>query len=119
MCGKAWMNGMTPYVDFADSKGPLLWLIYGLGYLISPRDYTGVYWISTIIFAISFFYAYKSALLITGNKATAAIATAVMAFLLTVKWVHDEPHSEDYCCAAIMPVAYYFVRCSTLTSSDS
>ena len=118
MCGKAWMNGMTPYVDFADSKGPLLWLIYGLGYLISPRDYTGVYWISTIIFAIAFFYAYKSALLITGNKATAAIATAVMAFLLTVKWVHDEPHSEDYCCAAIMPVAYYFVRCSTLTSSD-
>ena len=27
MCGKAWMNGMVPYVDFADSKGPLLWLI--------------------------------------------------------------------------------------------
>ena len=26
MCGKAWMNGMVPYVDFADSKGPLLWL---------------------------------------------------------------------------------------------
>ena len=25
--GKAWMNGMTPYVDFADSKGPLLWLM--------------------------------------------------------------------------------------------
>jgi hypothetical protein len=24
MCGKAWMNGMVPYVDFADSKGPLL-----------------------------------------------------------------------------------------------
>ncbi|MBQ8521824.1 MAG: hypothetical protein IJ456_10765, partial [Bacteroides sp.] len=31
MCGKAWMNGLLPYVDFADSKGPLLWLIYGVG----------------------------------------------------------------------------------------
>ena len=31
MCGKAWMEGLTPYVDFADSKGPLLWLIYGVG----------------------------------------------------------------------------------------
>ena len=29
--GKAWMNGMVPYIDFADSKGPLLWLIYGVG----------------------------------------------------------------------------------------
>ena len=27
MCGKAWMEGLTPYVDFADSKGPVLWLI--------------------------------------------------------------------------------------------
>jgi hypothetical protein len=24
MCGKAWMSGLRPYVDFADSKGPLL-----------------------------------------------------------------------------------------------
>lgn len=32
MCGKAWMNGMVPYVDFADSKGLLLWLIYGVAW---------------------------------------------------------------------------------------
>ena len=36
MCGKAVMNGLTPYVDFTDSKGPLLWLIYGIGYLRAP-----------------------------------------------------------------------------------
>ena len=29
------MNGMVPYVDFTDSKGPSLWLIYGIGYLLS------------------------------------------------------------------------------------
>jgi hypothetical protein len=34
MCGKAWMNGLMPYVDFADSKGPLLWLIFGIAYLL-------------------------------------------------------------------------------------
>ena len=27
-CGKFLMNGYTPYVDFADSKGLLLWIIY-------------------------------------------------------------------------------------------
>ena len=37
MCGKAWMNGMIPYVDFADSKGPLLWLIYGIGRSEEPH----------------------------------------------------------------------------------
>lgn len=43
MCGKAWMNGLVPYVDFSDSKGPLLWLIYGIGYLIYPHGFGGVY----------------------------------------------------------------------------
>ena len=118
MCGKAWMNGLKPYVDFADSKGPLLWLIYGLGYLISPRDYTGIYWISTLFFTIAFYYAYKSALLITGNRATAALATAIMAFLMLVKWIHDETRCEDFCCAAIMPVVYFFIKCNKTTSSN-
>lgn len=118
MCGKAWMNGLTPYVDFADSKGPLLWLIYGLGYLISPRDYTGIYWISTLSFTIAFYYTYKSALLVTGNRATAALATSIMAFLLLVKWIHDETRCEDFCCAAMMPVVYFFIKCDKATSGN-
>lgn len=48
-CGKAWMNGMIPYVDFADSKGPLLWLIFGIGYLLSPNNYLGMFWISVFL----------------------------------------------------------------------
>ena len=48
--GKAWMNGMTPYVDFADSKGPLVWLIYGLGYLIDHDSYLGVYFMTIPFF---------------------------------------------------------------------
>ena len=60
MCGKAWMNGMIPYVDFADSKGPLLWLIYGLGYLFSPYNYIGVFWISFIMYAFVYIYIKNS-----------------------------------------------------------
>jgi len=40
--GKALMNGLRPYVDFSDCKGPLLWLVYGIGYLISPRNFLGM-----------------------------------------------------------------------------
>ena len=49
-CGKAWMNGMIPYIDFADSKGPLLWLIYGIGYLLSPHNYLGMFWLSVVLY---------------------------------------------------------------------
>ena len=43
-----------PYLDFADSKGLLLWLIYGIGYLISPTSYIGVFWLSIIAYTITF-----------------------------------------------------------------
>ena len=59
--GKAWMNGMEPYVDFADSKGPLLFLIYGIGYLLSPYNYLGIFWLSCIVYTICFFLTYKPA----------------------------------------------------------
>ena len=64
MCGKAVMNGLTPYVDFTDSKGPLLWLIYGIGYLLSPRNYVGVWILSCLAYAGTFYYNYRTARLL-------------------------------------------------------
>ena len=61
MCGKAWMNGMVPYVDFADSKGPLLWLIYGVGYLLSHYDYHGVFWVSVVVYSFTFYFLFTPA----------------------------------------------------------
>lgn len=37
MGGKALMNGFIPYTDFADSKGPLVWLFYVSATLYLPR----------------------------------------------------------------------------------
>ena len=61
MCGKAWMNGLVPYVDFADSKGPLLWLIYGVGYLLSRQDFIGVFWLSCGCYAATLYVAFLTA----------------------------------------------------------
>jgi hypothetical protein len=48
MCGKALLNGMVPYVDFSDSKGILLWFIYGIGYLIDNYSDVGVFWLACL-----------------------------------------------------------------------
>ena len=67
MCGKAWMNGLIPYVDFADSKGPLLWLFYAVAYLISPRSWTGVFWINAIAYLFTSCLLFKASQLITNS----------------------------------------------------
>ena len=60
MAGKAWMNGLVPYVDFADSKGPLLWLIYGIGYLLSPKNYLGIFLINCLMYSVMGYYVFKT-----------------------------------------------------------
>lgn len=43
--GTAWANGMLPYVDFADVKGPFLFFLYFLGCAATPSSTLGVFFI--------------------------------------------------------------------------
>lgn len=51
--GRWLMQGLVPYVDFTDSKGPLLWLWYGLGYLMDSTGWSGMYWLFTLNMAVA------------------------------------------------------------------
>ena len=67
MGGKSWVNGLVPYVDFADSKGPLLWLFYALAYLISPRSWIGVFWINALAYVATAALLFHLSLLLTSS----------------------------------------------------
>lgn len=95
-CGKAWMNGMVPYVDFADSKGPLLWLIYGCGYLLSHYSYIGIFWISCIFYTVSFVFAYKLCRMFISKNAS-ILVLALLPLSLFYKEYHYEVRAEDFC----------------------
>ncbi len=95
-CGKAWMEGMTPYVDFADSKGPLLWLIYGIGYLLSPTSYIGVFWLSVLAYTFTFEILWRTARLFVGRRG-AAFVLVILSILLFLREIHDEVRAEDFC----------------------
>lgn len=97
MAGKAWMNGLRPYVDFADSKGPLVWLIYGVGYLLSPRSYTGVYVLSCLFYAGTFWYNFKTARIFMDDDRRSLLVTLLMAFPYFLYWFHFEVRAEDFC----------------------
>lgn len=108
--GKALMNGMTPYVDFADSKGPLLWLIYGVGYLISHYDYTGVFWLSWIAYSIAFAFIYRIAFIFLTDKKLSLITSVAMMMLVFYPWFHYEIKSEDWCQPFVAATIYFACR---------
>ena len=105
MCGKAWMNGMTPYVDFADSKGPLLWLIYGIGYLLNHHSYVGVFWISILFYTATLYIAYKLSRLFLEPRPS-ALCVALLPAVMFLNHYHGEVRAEDFCYPFVMYCLY-------------
>lgn len=110
MAGKAWMNGMVPYVDFADSKGPLLWLIYGIGYLISHYNYIGVFWLSVINYAITYFLTFKAAMIVVGDSKRAFLCAVLMSAAFFYPHVFYEMRAENFGHPFMMLTLYHTLR---------
>ena len=53
--GKGLMNGIVPYVDLPDHKGPYCFLLYGIAYLISHKSFLGLFILELFSFG-SFLY---------------------------------------------------------------
>lgn len=109
-CGKAWMEGMTPYVDFADSKGPLLWLIYGIGYLLSKTSYHGVFWLSVATYCICLGIAYKITTLYPMGKKGRWLVLSLLPVALFYKRIHDEVRAEDFSLPFVFAGLYVICR---------
>lgn len=107
MEGKAMMNGLRPYVDFADSKGPLLWLFYGIAYLISPRNYFGLYVLGCLFYGGILYYNHKMARLLLGDGRRPLLVVVMMSWFYFLYWFHNETRVEDFATLFVSASLYY------------
>ena len=117
MGGKALMNGFIPYSDFADSKGSLVWLFYGIGYLISPKSFIGVYVLHAILYSFIFYWAYRTAFELFASTADIAkrkwmsVSTSLLLALPFFTYGHIEMRCEDLCQLPLIYCIYRLIRC--------
>lgn len=96
-CGKAWMNGMVPYVDFTDSKGPLLWFIYGVGYFLSNYNYVGVWVLTCIAYVATIILNYRTAHIFLKSDWMSLVVALLMVVVYFNIFIHYETKTEDFC----------------------
>lgn len=104
-CGRAWVNGLLPYADFSDSKGPLLWAIYAVGYVLNRHSYVGVFWLSCAAWAFTLVAAYKTARLYVCGASAYVAALAVALFGL-FPVLHNETRCEDFALSFVSAALY-------------
>lgn len=120
MCGKSLMNGMIPYEEFTDSKGILLWLFYGVGYLIDHYSYVGVFWIMCGLLYLTLCIAYRLSTLFLPRRES--VIAALMLFIPLLYWnFYFETKAEHFCWPAVLWCLYVLmkaIREKDLTFSD-
>ena len=55
----SWFNGLMPYRDLFEQKGPFLYVIFLIGYLISPGKFTGIFIVEIIFFSLTLYVSSK------------------------------------------------------------
>lgn len=84
MQGHAWAEGLTPYVDFIDVKGPLLFFLFKLACHLTANSTLGAYFLYSCAVAATLFFTYRTALLLLEDGKKAVVAA--MAILPVLFW---------------------------------
>lgn len=82
MGGKCMAHGMVPYVDFVDTKGPLLFFLYMIGYLISPDETWGAYIVLSCFTFFTLALLYKLASLFDPDTHRPILVVAICTIFL-------------------------------------
>ena len=104
--GKLWAQGHLPYVELFESKGPLMFLIDAIGYMIYPRS--GIMVPQIIFMYVSLLFAWRITEILNFNKAK------LLVFGLTVFYYvahyHAGNHINEYNMPFLMVAVYIFLR---------
>ena len=119
--GKGMMNGMVIYRDLYDQKGPFLYLLYGIGYLLSHKTFLGIFFFEIVAGTIFLFFAFKLI------KRHSSLTVAVVFIPLLAGAVYSSRSfywggaAEEFCLPALSYTLYIldiFMHPQNKTESD-
>lgn len=95
--GKGMMNGKVIYRDLFEQKGPLLYFLHGLAYLVSNRSFLGVFFLEVVSFTFFLFYCHKILSLFIQSKASLIYLPVIAVFILNLISFFEGDSAEEFC----------------------
>lgn len=108
--GKGMVRGIIPYKDLFEQKGPILYLIYGIGSLITNHSFFGVFIIECIFQSICLYYAYKIIKLFIHEKYAFIILPIMFTVICTCSSFCHGGSAEEFCFPFFMISLYHFLN---------
>lgn len=108
--GKGWAEGSLPYVDLWDSKGPLIFFINALGFLLTGSA-TGIYIIQILSLTITFAVCYVWMCDVFGRRG--AVLSCILLFLALPLNYDFGNMTEEYLLPLLMLSFYLIYKWAT------
>ncbi len=107
LIGKAISMGKNVYTDYFDHKGPILFYINALGYMITGTK-TGVFIIQCFMMWLTSVFMYKTARIFT--KTFRSLICVIFSLLAFASTISDGNLSEEYCLLFCMIPIYLSIK---------
>lgn len=106
--GKAWTTGKIPYKDFFDHKGPAIYFINMLGFMLTGTK-TGVFVIQCIFMAVTANVLFSMGKLRSNSSAYGGILVAMCLLILRGNYGEGN-YVDEYCLTFVAASAYYQLK---------
>ena len=108
--GKAMMNGRVVYRDIYEQKGILLYLIHGIGYLISNTTFIGVFLFEVANFTFFLYLAYLIGRLYVGYLLSLSILPVLSWSVLSSVSLRQGDSAEEFCLPYVLFAIYALLK---------
>lgn len=107
--GRGILDGMVPYRDLYEQKGPILYFVYAIIALFSENSYFGVYLLEAATFGLFLYYSGKLAQLYLGNSRVVYFLVAILAAAVVTSWSFTHGGSVEQLSLFILVYGMYSI----------
>lgn len=105
--GKSLLEGLVPYRDLYEQKGPVLYFVYALVALVSRRSFFGVYLLEVLTYGLFLYYSGKIASLYLKDAVLIRILVAIEGALIVISRAFSHGASVEEMCLFMSAYALY------------
>ncbi|NLD99110.1 MAG: hypothetical protein GX640_04490 [Fibrobacter sp.] len=108
--GKGMVHGKVPYRDLFEQKGPNIYLLHALAYLISNKTFFGVFILEVISFSVFLYFGFKILILFVSRIIALSVLIIPTAITLNFYSFTHGDSVEEFTLPLIMIGLYHLIR---------
>lgn len=107
--GKGIVHGYVPYKNMFDHKGPVVFFLFALGYLLTPDRFYGIYLLESLCFSGVLYFSFKIAGLYFEEGISEVLAVISMIFFLDGSFLVYGGSCEEFTMVIYAAVLYRYL----------